>query len=341
MARNRHLLQEAEISAFCQQLNMVIKAGLPTYYGISILMEEAGDEQTRELLQRIYEPMEQGKTLYQAIQPLGIFPNYMLKMIELGETTGRLEEVLNSLTVYYEREAQIRAGIKHAVRYPLIMTALMLVILIVMIREVVPIFANVYAELGSGLSATAQTLMSISGFLNKYLLWFIILILVLGAVTLIFSKTKACRRLIHKSALSQTIAASRFANCMYLALASGLDTDRGLELAASLIDNISLQEKIQACREHIKNGQSFSKSILQAGIFSKMYASIITIGAKTGSMDDVMLQIGRAYEEESDERIQRFVSVLEPSLVIVLSFFIGLMLVSFLLPLLGIISSIG
>lgn len=341
MPRNKQLLHEAEISAFCQQINMVIKAGLPTYYGVSILMEEAADEETKALLQRIYEPMEKGSTLYQAIKPLGVFPNYMLRMIELGETTGRLEEVFDSLTIYYEREAQIRAGIKHAVRYPLIMTGLMLIILIVMVREIVPIFANVYAELGSGLSGTAKVLMNISSFLNQYLLIFILVVIVLGLGFFIFSKTPAFKKLFHRSSLSKTIAASRFANCMYLALASGLDTDRGLELAESLIDNTDLKGKIQTCRTYIKNGESFSKSILHSGIFSKMHASIITIGAKTGSMDDVMMQIGKAYEEESDDQIQRFVSVLEPSLVIILSFFIGLILVSFLLPLLGIISNIG
>ncbi len=341
MSRNRQYLQEAEISAFCRQVNMIIKAGMPTYYGISLLLDEASDEETRQLLQKIYEPMEKGCTLFQAMEPLGVFPNYMLRMIELGETTGRLEEVLDSLTIYYDREAQIRSGIRHAVRYPLIMTGLMFLILIVMVREIVPIFANVYAELGSGLSGTAKTLMRISEFLNQYLLIFILAVLFIGIVLFLFSKTSAYKNLYAKSSFAQTVATGRFANCMYLALASGLDTDRGLELAEDLIDNAELKRKIKQCRTYIKDGEGFYKSILKAEIFSKMHASIVTIGAKTGAMDEVMLQIGKTYEEESNDKIQRFVSILEPSLVIILSFFIGLILVSFLLPLLGIISSIG
>lgn len=341
MSDKKHLLQEAELAAFCQQLNMIIKAGMPTHYGISILMDEAADEATHAFLKRIYDPMEEGCSLYEAMVPLGVFPGYMLHMIELGEATGRLEEVFESLSVYYEREAHIKQGIRHAVRYPLIMSGLMLIILIVMIREIIPIFANVFAEFGSSLSGTARSLMAISTFLNNYLLYFIIAVVALGVGFVIFSKTALFRRIFAKTAFSQSVATGRFANCMYLALSSGLDTDRGLEMAEELTDNHVLANKIRICRTQIKNGESFYKSILSSGILSKMHASVITIGAKTGAMDEVMLQLSKNYEEESEAKLHRFVSILEPSLVIILSFFIGLILVSFLLPLLGIISSIG
>jgi len=88
-------------------------------------------------------------------------------------------------------------------------------------------------------------------------------------------------------------------------------------------------------------GQSFATALLSSGVFSKMYASLIAIGYKTSAMDEVMLKISQAYENETDERIHKFVTILEPTLIIILSFFIGLILISFLLPLLGIMSGIG
>ena len=141
--------------------------------------------------------------------------------------------------------------------------------------------------------------------------------------------------------LSMSIAASRFANCMYLALSSGLDTDRSLEMAEKLIDNPYMLAKINDCKKHIRNGEPFIKSLLLSGIFSKVYSSMMTIGFKTGSMDDIMQKISEAYEEETDEKLRHFISILEPTLIVILSFFIGLILISFLLPLLGIMSSIG
>ena len=341
MFRQRNLLTEAEISSFCQQINMVVKAGLPIYYGISIIRDETTDERTKDLLTRIYEPMEKGSTLYSAIFDTGVFPDYMLQMVHIGEETGRLEDVLDSLSKYYEREAEIRDSIKHAVAYPLIMSIMMLAVIIVIITNVVPIFVDVYAELGSGISGTAKFLMNASTFLNENLLIFIIAIIVLGIIAFALSKTSLGKKFIESRGIALSLASSRFANCMYLALASDLDTEHGLDLAEQLVDNNVMAERIRHCKELVQDGKGFSKSLLTSGVFSKMYASLITIGYKTGSMDDVMLNISKAYEDETDEKLRHFISILEPTLIIILSFFIGLILISFLLPLLGIMSSIG
>lgn len=341
MFRKNNLLTEAEISAFCQQINMIVKAGLPIYYGISILRDESKNPETREWLSKIYEPMEQGSSLYDAISEIDAFPDYMLQMIHIGEQTGRMEEVLDSLCVYYEREAQIREGIKRAVTYPLIMSIMMLAVILVIITNVVPIFADVYAELGSNLVGTGKLLMDISTFLNKYLFVFILICLVLGLLAFALFQTPIGKRFLANKGMARSLAASRFANCMYLALASGLDTDQGLSLAEALVDNSYMEDCIRRCKESISDGESFSQALLLSGCLSEMHASMVTIGYKTSAMDDVMLNISKAYESETDDRLHQFISILEPTLIIILSFFIGLILVSFLLPLLGIMSSIG
>lgn len=341
MSFKQKTLSESEISAFCQQVGMVVKAGLPTYYGISILRDEATDDFTREFLDKIYEPMEKGVTLGEALGDTNAFPEYMVDMIRLGETTGRLEEVLDSLSTYYEREADIKAGIRHAVTYPLIMTVMMLVVIVVIITQVVPVFSQIYEQLGSGLTGSALMLMNVSNFLNRYMLGFILAVVLVAFAGFVFFRTPAGKVLFQGRGLSMSIAASRFANCMYLALSSGLDTDRSLEMAEKLIDNPYMLEKIAMCKKHIKNGEPFIKSLLLSGIFSKVYSSMMTIGFKTGSMDDIMQKISVSYEEETDEQLRHFISILEPTLIVILSFFIGLILISFLLPLLGIMSSIG
>lgn len=338
---NNKKLSEEELSYFCRQINMVVKAGLPVYYGISILRDNAVEKDAKELFSQIYEPMEGGCTLYKAINATGVFPNYMVQMIHIGETSGRLEEVLTALAVYYERLADIRSGIKHAVTYPIIMTVMMLAVIIVMITKVIPIFADVYEKLGSNLSGSAKTLMNISNFLNEYLLAFIIGFVIVMIILLIILKTPLGKKIYEGRGLSLTIASSHFANCMYLALSSGMDTDQGFALAHKLIENNYMKQKIDKCKELTSKGESFADAILSSGIFSKMYASLITIGYKTSTMDEVMLDISKAYENETDEKIASFISKLEPTLIIILSFFIGLILLSFLLPLLGIMSSIG
>lgn len=334
-------LTQSELSAFCQQIAMVIRAGLPIYYGISILRDETPDKETAALLARIYEPMEKGSTLYLALQETGVFPSYMLHMIDFGETAGRLEEVLVSLSEYYEREAEIRDSIRHAVTYPLIMTVMMIAVIFVMITKVIPVFSQIYEELGTELTGIAKKLMQASDLLNHYTMILVIAFAVLLLIGCIVYHTDYGRLLFQGKNLSMSIASSRFANCMYLALASGLDTDQGLELSSELVNHPHIQARIALCQQHIRHGASFDRALLESGVFSELYASWIAIGFKTGSMDECLKQIGEACEKETDERLSHMLSVIEPVLVIILCFFIGLIMISFLLPLLGIMSSIG
>lgn len=341
MSNRKKQLSEAEIAAFCQQIAMILRAGLPIYYGILLLADEAPDAQTKTLMEQIYVPLESGGTLHDALEATDVFPGYMVHMVGLGETTGRLEEVLDSLSTYYEREGEIKSGIRNAVTYPLVMTVMMVAVILVMIAKVLPVFAQIYEELGSELTGFARTLMNISDVLNRYMLLLVALFALAVIVCLLLYRTDVGRVLFLGRNLAMSVAASRFANCMYLSLASGLDTDRGLELAEELVDNPHMQARIQKCRSHIRHGEGFDRSLILSGIFSRFYASWITIGYKTGDMEQIMQRICTSYENDTDERLSRMVSILEPTLVIILCVFVGLILISFLLPLLGIMSSIG
>lgn len=337
----QHTLGNLEIASFCDQLSMIISAGLPAYEGISILMEDAPDDETKKILHSIYAPLEIGGSFHEALKASGVFPKYVLDMVEIGEMSGKLEDVLRSLSHYYQREQSIRDGIRNAVTYPLLMVGIMIAVLLVLIAKVLPIFNQIYTELGSGLTGFARTMMNLSFVLNKYFAAIIVLLVLLLAAFFVFSKTNAWKTLFQGRALAMSTAASRFANCMTLALSSGLDTSQGIELALQLVDNPHMAKRIRRCQELMESGTGFSESILSAGIFSRIYASLITIGFKTGSMDQVMDKIAKEYEDEIDYQIGHFISILEPSLVIILSVLIGIILISFLLPLLGIMTSIG
>lgn len=337
----KKLLGNLELASFCEQLAMIIAAGIPAYEGISILMEDAPDAETKAILQKIYEPLELGSTFHEALSASEVFPQYALDMIEIGELSGRIEEVLHSLAHYYEREESIRTGIKNAVTYPLIMIAIMVAIIFVLISKVLPIFNQIYSELGSGLTGFALTMMHFSEALNQYFIFIFIGLILLAAGLFAYTRTKAFRLNMQKQKLAMDTASSRFANCMYMALGSGLDITQGLDLAERLVDNPYMSARICKCKSLLESGIGFSEAILTAKIFRRTYASLITIGFRTGSMEQMMDRISKEYEDNIEQDITHFISILEPSLVIVMSVLIGFILLSFLMPLIGIMSSIG
>ncbi|SFG42633.1 type IV pilus assembly protein PilC [Lachnospiraceae bacterium C7] len=338
---SKQKLSNPEITAFCRQIGMIVRAGLPTYVGLSILEEETRDKETKDFLNSIYEYMKDGAKLHEALEDSGVFPTYMVQMIKIGEETGHLEETLFSLGDYYEREEEIKTGIKSAVFYPFVMILVMLVVIIVLVSKILPVFSQIYAELGSELTGFASSLMNISRFLNKYMVALAFFLIACIIFVIILYKTDTGKTFLLGGRLSMLVSTSRFANCMYMALYSGLDVDRGLELSEKLIYNPHMLDKIRQCKEHIAQGETFAKSLVLANIFSDMYASWLTVGFTTGSMDEIMNEISRSYEEAASEEIHHFISLLEPCLVVILAILIGLVLISFMLPLLGILSSIN
>ena len=174
--------------------------------------------------------------------------------------------------------------------YAAVMTFLMIAVILVLIAKVVPVFSKVYAELGSELTGTTRTLLHISTILNHYMLGFIIAFLVLLIICMILYHTDLGRVLFLGQKLAMTVASGRVANCLYLVLSSGLDSNIGLTLACELVNNPHMQALIDKCHENIRHGESFDKALLLSGIFSQMYASWIAIGSRTGEMESIVSQ---------------------------------------------------
>ncbi len=343
------ILSASELSAFCAQLALIIKAGIPAQEGISIMLEDAGSIRTKELLSSILEGLEEGAPLQESLAGTGRFPKYLLDMTAIGEQSGRLDEVLDSLAAYYERGQAISRSIKSAVTYPAVMICVMAVVIGILIGSVLPIFNQVFRQLGSEMSAFAQSIMNFGAGLGHYSAVIVGVILALAIVWVVLRQTAGGRAFLSRLSgsffatrrITAKIAAARFASAMSMMLSSGLDVDQSLDMAAGLIEDGKTQEKVRLMREKMAEGASFADALAQVQLFTGVYARMITVGFKTGSVDAVMQKIAQQYEEEIDETIGKLLGILEPTLVAILSIVVGMILLSVMLPLMGIMSSIG
>ena len=346
---NRRPLSPSELSAFCSQISLILKAGISVQEGISIMEDDNQNAFGEEILKIIREHAQIGEGFSTCLEAAGVFPKYMLDMVHIGEQSGRLEEVMDSLSDYYERNEAISKSIKSAVTYPALMIIMMLVVIGILIIKVLPIFNEVFAQLGSQMSSMSQGIMRFGMVLNRYSAVIIALLAIVVIVMLIVRKTSGGAHffagLFHRfpgtRKLAEKISAGRFASAMALMLSSGLDVDDSLSMAKELVEDEHIKSKVAQCQENIAGGTSFSEALTQAGIFPAVYARMISVGFKTGSVDGVMKKIADRYEVEVGEQIDGLISVLEPTLVAILSIIVGMILLSVMLPLMGIMSSIG
>lgn len=341
-------LTNNELSAFCTQMAMILKSGISAQEGIGILREDADNPYTAEILDGIFENCNNGASFSKALDKTGVFPKYMLDMLVIGEESGKLDDVLLSLGGYYEREENISGNIKSAVTYPLVMIVMMLLVIGVLVIKVLPVFNDVFAQLGSELSGFARTVMNMGADLSRCSIVLVIILCVVIIGVIVIGNTSrgktAMQRFKSKFFVTRKlyakIAAGRFANGMALMLGSGLDTDESLEMVAKLVDNEIIAAKIETCRKKLAEGESFYKALSESEIFSSVYAHMISVGIKTGTTDEMMKTVAKSYEKEIDEKLNGIISVLEPSLVAVLSVIVGMILLSVMLPLMGIMTSL-
>lgn len=341
-------LSSPEIASFCSEMSMILKSGISALEGLELLMQDTQNDLEKALISEMYQTMLTGSSFADALAESGVFPTYLIHMVQIGDETGRLDDVMESLSAHYNREETLSRNIRNSLSYPLIMIIMMLVVIVILITKVMPVFQQVFQQLGTEMTGLSRGILMIGNALSRYALVFIILIVCLSAIGIYLTRTTRGRDFLGKVGhafrltreISEKSSMCRFAGAMALALKSGLTPERGLEFSLNLIEDSYFRQKIQNCTKQMEQGTELSTALVSSGVFTGVYARMTSIAGKSGMMDEAMDQIADRCEEELDERITSFIAVLEPTLVIILSLIVGVILLSVMLPLLGIMAGL-
>ncbi len=338
------------ISAFCMEMYLIIRAGISFSEGVGLLRDDEQDSNRRAVLDRLYQQLEIGEPLAAAMRSVEAFPAYVVEMVGIGQNTGHLERVFHALAGYYERMEQLQKSIRNAVTYPAVLLGMMMVVVLVLLVKVLPIFQEVFHQLGAELSPVAKVLMQIGQFLGQYGLVFLLLlvaILIIGAVLLRKDENKDkfidwLLKATEHWEISQLIASSRLADALVMTLSSGMNIDDSLDMVAQLVPSVSTQEKITQCkRDMLLEDMPFAEASLKNGLFAPVYCRMLAVGFRAGSIDVVMEEVARRYAEQVDDKMETMLNRIEPTMVIVMSALVGLILLSVMLPLMSIMTAIG
>lgn len=336
-------ISNQDLALFCQELAMIQQYGISLYEGFLLIMEEAKNKQTKEVLQDIGEQLEQGRSLHEALSSVSMFPEYMVEMIYIGELSGRLDEVLHSLAKYYQRAYDIQENIKSALRYPMIMIILMAIVIVMLFTMVLPIFEQVFQQLGQELTGFSKTMVMIGKLSSKYMFVCILSIIVIIFISLFFYRKKKQQLIatfpITKQ-LSLKMATSKFSKAIAVSLSSGLDIEESIITARKVVEHPILHSKIDQCITALNQEHDLSKALKESKIFTGVYGQLLHLSLRTGRLDACFQEIATRYDEEIDNKLIAIVNMIEPTLVIVLSIIVGIVLLSIMLPLIGIMANL-
>jgi type IV pilus assembly protein PilC len=341
-------LSDLEMAAFAGQMALVLKAGISGIEGITLMYEDTDDEKDKQLLKQILDEAEKTGYLAPALEKTGAFSPYMVKMTRIGEKTGNLDTVMASLEEYYEEKDELHRNSVNAVFYPLVLTGVLIAVVLVLLVQVMPVFEQVYQELGAEMTGFPLLLKKIGDAIRMYSVSFLLILGALALVAFVSRLTPEGQQFWHRFGRHfrsvrtgyEEEAASAFAGVMAMTLASGLTPEEGLDLSVDLTEEPDFRNKLERVRADLNSGASLAGSLRQQGILSGVYARLASLGEKAGNLDRVFGQIAVFYSQDAKDRLNRRMASVEPTLVIVLSVLIGVILLSVMFPLLGIMSAL-
>lgn len=349
MAKQKRKLSSEEIAAFCQQTAIILNGGIPLYEGIHILYNEVEEKNTKSVIKQMDEGLKENKMFHEVLKDTGVFPPYMVNMVRIGEITGKLEHVMQSLGEYYERESTMKSNIRNVITYPIMMFTMMAIVLFVLVFKILPLFERVFMELNVEASSSSSAMMSAGVLAGKVVAIIAIVIFALVIFMTLWYRCKKGKEMIHKIGntffltrkLAELMAVGKFISAMSLMVSTGIETKEALEMVEGIIDHKRVKDKIKKCIELSKQQVSFEEALRETRLVTGLKGRMISIGSKTGVLDSVLQELSGRYDEEIEIRLNGLCTKIETVLVVALSLVVGAILIAIMLPLVSIISSIG
>lgn len=337
-----------EISIFCDQIAMILNGGIPIYEGAQILYEEMDPGKTKDVLKRVADSVKSGMPFSEALKESGAFPTYMYEMVNIGEMTGNLEEIMRSLSGFYERENLVKNSIRSVISYPTVLLGMMAVILMVLVGKILPMFEDIFVELDGG-TGTTIGLMNTSIFISKVIVAIVLVLLALLLIGIAWYRLRGGSAMItsilnnnpFSSGLADKISIGKFLATLAVMNSAGMEMTEAVKNAAKVVENKRTLAKIKKCVSLLESGTKPEDAFKEAGLLNSLHSKMFGVARMSGSGDSILFKLVNRFDEDINSRLNSLASIIETILVVVLSIIVGAVLISVMMPLMSVIASIG
>ena len=345
-------LTAADVSVFCEGMAMMLSAGIQTDEALSLLDIRSGNARLSAVCDIAYRRVLAGEGLAAAMRATGAFPSHAVGMVEVGERSGRLEQTLRRLMVYYDEESRVFAKIRTAVGYPAALLCVMAVIVAFTVWVVLPVFIQVYEGLAGSLAAGSSASIAASIGIG----WAALIITVFGAAAavaaVVASRTPRGNAMLQRSferlpitrPIMEKLALSRFTLVLSTYVASGVNDDVALAQSVETVEHPRIREHAQRALRLMRDPDSacgLSAALAESGLLDALSARMLVVSARTGTVENVLAGLGETFFNDAADGIDRVVDSVEPLLAALLTIAVGATLLAVMLPLIGIMGSIG
>jgi general secretion pathway protein F len=331
----------SELASATRQLATLLGAGLPLDEALASVASQLEHHGMIRALGRVREEVIQGESLHTALSHhAGIFPLLYVNMIQVGESSGSLDQVLQRLADFLEDQARLRSRIRSAMAYPVLMALIGTGVLFFLFAFVVPKVTRMLEDLDRALPLPTLLLIRSSDFLSAWW-WLLLILLALGGVALHrYRGSEEGRLRLDRMALNAPlfgklnllIATARFTRTLSTLLHSGVPMLTALDICGNLLENRVLRQAIVDTTIAVREGEGLAAPLKRSGVFPPMVAQMAAVGEKSGEMENMLLRVSEAYEHQVEMSISGLLSLLEPLMILFMGTVVGFIVMAILLP---------
>jgi len=339
-----------ELTTFCRQFSIMQNTGIPILDCLDILRNQRYSSYFRNLLQVVYEDVKSGLLMSDALDKhKKVFPHFFRSMVRVGEMSGKMELVFASLADYYESDKAIKTKIKGALSYPMMLLAMTVGVVILMMLVVVPTFREAMTQMDVEITGITKVVYDMSDFMLANWLTMLAVIIVIALVIVLILKTekgafffdKLVMHLPLVKTVQRNLFTARFARAFGLLLSSGMDLNSAMDAVEVIISNRYMKKKFHEAAENVRQGMSITVAFETYKLFPQMMIQMVTIGERTGTLDDVLMRSCLFFDNEVETSLNSLTSKIQPAMLLLMGGIIGTLFIAVYSPMLTIMQNLN
>lgn len=335
---------------FMRQLATMISAGVALPRALEILEDQALNPLFKKILGEVLAMVENGESLASAFRKQKkVFDDVVINLFEAGESSGKLEEILEKLAVELEEKKKLQDKIKSAFSYPIILLGIIIVVVLLLMIFLVPAMQEVYGEFGGDLPWVTQALINTSNFIIKF--WWLLLILFMFVIVIIklYLDSPSGKKNWHTIALKIPVFGTlwakmqiaQFSRILALLLSSGLSIVEALDLTAKSLNNVNFRSTVLDAKKEVEKGSPLSLPIIRSPYFPKLVGQMIAVGEESGKLTDILSKLSDFYKEEVNIMTKNLSTMLEPLMLVIMGVLVGFIAAAVYMPMFNLAKVFG
>ncbi|MGN1033265.1 MAG: type II secretion system F family protein [Intestinibacter sp.] len=340
-------LKNKELKILCKEIGILFESGCEITRLLEVLESQAS-KKLKPVLRRILREIENGNSITESFKSTNAFSRFFISLVHAGEISSNLDQIMYSLSDYYDKEAKLKSKIISISIYPVILAFVTVASVLLILLYIMPKYESIYLENNVEIPAITKGMLFLSNFIrNNYVAILVVIFMSVILSVYVVKNNQELRRELHKlflrlpkigdcMLLNMT---NKFSKSLYILVKSGVEIVNAIDISAKVIDKMYIYERICIANDSIKEGNSIGVSLSKINLFPQLFITMVTIGESTGRLEETLETINKFYENELDEKVEIGTKYFEVGIILIMGLVVGITVISMVIPMFNTISS--